>query len=191
VRIEKLEREYDIRVEYVNFPLHPDTPPEGISLADLFGPDALPRIAESQKRLKHLAAAEGLPLADRSMTYNSRLAQELGRWATDQGRGPEFHRAAFTAYFAEGKNISNVEVLTAIAEQAGLDSREARKVVQERRYEAAVDREWSACEAAGIEAVPTFDVGGQRMAGLQPYEQLAAMVQAAGAKKRSSGADRP
>ena len=36
MRIEKLKAEHDVKVEWVHFPLHPDTPAEGRSLADLF-----------------------------------------------------------------------------------------------------------------------------------------------------------
>lgn len=187
MRIEKLQREYDIRIEYVNFPLHPDTPPEGISLEQRFGPDALPRIKESQRRLKELTAAEGLPMADRTMSYNSRLAQELGVWATSKGKGPEFHRAVFHAYFAEGKNISDPDVLAGIAGSIGLDPDEARKIVRDRTCKTAIDRQWAECQAAGVEAVPTFEAGGRQVVGAQPYEQLARLVESAGARKRAAG----
>ncbi len=185
--IEKLEREYNIKVEYVNFPLHPDTPAQGISIVDLFGgQSALPRIEASQKRMKALTAAEGLPMADRTMVYNSRLAQELGVWAAAQGKGPEFHQAAFRAYFAEARNISDPEVLVALAEGVGLDGAQARKVLTERLYKSEVDSEWSASEAAGVNAVPTFEAGGTRVVGAQPYEVLAQLVEKAGATRRST-----
>lgn len=187
MRIEKLEREYDVQVVYVNFPLHPDTPPQGISLIDLFGGEAaLPRIRAGQERLKQLAAGEGLTMQDRTMTYNSRLAQELGVWATEQGRGPKFHDAAFRAYFTEGRVISDPAVLAGIASAVGLDSTEARRVLETRKFREAVDQEWAACRAAGVTAVPTYEAGGRKVVGAQPYEQLARLVEQAGAKKRES-----
>ena len=36
MRIERLRREHGVRVKWVHFPLHPETPQEGRSLADLF-----------------------------------------------------------------------------------------------------------------------------------------------------------
>ena len=36
MRIEKLKAEQNVKVEWVHFPLHPETPPEGRALADLF-----------------------------------------------------------------------------------------------------------------------------------------------------------
>ena len=43
------------------------------------------------QRLKRVAKELGLPLADRTKTYNSRLAQELAKWAEAEGKGDEFH----------------------------------------------------------------------------------------------------
>ena len=42
-RVKQLKRDYDIKIEFVHFPLHPETPSEGKSLADLFdrGPEEL------------------------------------------------------------------------------------------------------------------------------------------------------
>ena len=168
----------------MNFPLHPDTPAEGIALADLFGPGSGPRIAESQRRLKRLAEAEGLPMADRTMTYNSRLAQELGRWATSKGKGPAIHRTLFRAYFVDTRNISSPDILVQIAKDVGLDPKEAHRVLEQRTFREEVDAEWATCEVAGITAVPTFEAGGRRVVGAQPVEVLAQMLEEAGAKKR-------
>ena len=173
-------------MQFVNFPLHPETPAEGISLLQLFGGEsARPRIQASQARLKQIAATEGLPLSDREMTYSSRLAQELGVWATEKGKGAVYHNAAFRAYFVDGLAISDPDVLVKVAASAGLDSTEARKVLGQRRYREAVDREWEICRAAGITSVPTFEAGGRRVVGAQPYEELARLVEAAGAKRRA------
>ena len=188
MRIEKLQQNYNIKVEYVNFPLHPDTPMEGVALSKLFGPADLGRIQASRMQLKALADAEGLPMSDRTMTYNSRLAQELGCWATEKGKGPEFHKAAFRAYFVDGRNIADTGVLADLAKSVGLDPVEARKVVEQRLYKDQVDRQWAECQAAGVNAVPTFEAGGQQVVGAQPYETLAHLVELAGAKKLSSSA---
>ncbi len=138
------------------------------------------------ERLRATARAEGLAFGDRTMTYNSRLAQELGKWAERQGRGDQFHRAAFAAYFAEGKNIAAVEVLTAAAASAGLSVEDARQVLEQRRFSSEVDRDWQRSRALGITAVPTFVIGNERLVGAQPQEALERFVSDAGAPRRHS-----
>jgi predicted DsbA family dithiol-disulfide isomerase len=136
------------------------------------------------ERLRQVAQAEGLPFGDRKMTYNSRLAQELGKWAEARGKGEAFHKAAFAAYFVEGKNIALPEVLTAIAEAAGLSEEAARRVIEERRFRAEVDRDWERSRRLAVTAVPTFMIGNQRLVGAQPYEALERLVAGAGAPKK-------
>jgi len=65
-------------------------------------------IREMQARLLQIAAAEGVPMIERTRTCNSRLAQELGKWAESLGRGDEFRRAVYRAYFELGSNIGLV-----------------------------------------------------------------------------------
>jgi len=63
-------------MKWIAFPLHPDIPEGGLALADLFK-GAQIDINKVQARLKEVAADLGLPLGERSRTYNTRLAQEL------------------------------------------------------------------------------------------------------------------
>ena len=68
-------------------------------------------------RLRQTAAQLDLPFGDRKHTYNSRRAQELGKWAETLGKGDQFHMAAFRAYFAQGENIARIPVLEEIADE--------------------------------------------------------------------------
>jgi predicted DsbA family dithiol-disulfide isomerase len=135
-------------------------------------------------RLKQVAAAEGLPFGERRMTYNSRLAQELGKWAESQGKGDEFHRAVFRAYFGEGKNIGKIPVLLDIARSVGLPDKEAQTVLEQRTFKEAVDSDWHRSYLMGITGVPTFVINRQGVVGAQPYEVLELLMKAANVKKR-------
>lgn len=61
-------------------------------------------------------AEAGLPYGERTHTYNSRLAQELGAWADTQPGGEAIHDALYRAYFVDAVNISDVDALIEIAE---------------------------------------------------------------------------
>jgi len=137
-------------------------------------------------RLKMAAQDAGLPFIERRMTYNSRLAQELAKWAEAEGRGEEFHRATFRAYFAEGKNIGKSGELLALVRSLGLPEKEAETVLRERTFKRAVDLDWARSRELGIRAVPTFVLGGQSLVGAQPYKKLAALMDAAGVRRREN-----
>ena len=134
--------------------------------------------------LKQVAAELGLPWGMRMRTYNSRRAQELGKWAETLGRGDDFHKAVFQAYFADGKNIADISVLKEIAKLIGLDGRMAEQALVERTFKAAMDRDWEYSRTCGITAVPTFKVEGKKVVGAQPYQALVDLVTAAGGKMR-------
>jgi predicted DsbA family dithiol-disulfide isomerase len=175
VRIEKLKAEHDVKIEWVHFPLHPETPPEGRKLSDLFAGrhvDLRARQADMKARM----AAEGLPYGERTMTYNSRLAQELGKWADTQPGGEAIHDALFRAYFVEARDISQPEVLLEIAGRAGLSVDAAREVLEKRTFKDAVDADWTLSRQYGITGVPTFVVGRRGVVGAQPYEALVELV---------------
>jgi predicted DsbA family dithiol-disulfide isomerase len=123
-------------------------------------------------RLLLVAREEGLPFGPRDQTYNSRLAQELGKWAESKGRGQAYHDAVFRAYFAEGRNIGKRSELLALAGSLGLPVEGAREVLEERSFKDLVDADWQRSYRMGVQAVPTFLAGGQFLVGAVPYEAL-------------------
>jgi predicted DsbA family dithiol-disulfide isomerase len=169
-------------IKPVHFPLHPETPQEGRTLAEMFGPGK--DINAMNERMSGLMAEEGLPYGARSHTYNSRLAQELGTWADTQEGGDALHEKIYQAYFVDNKNVGDVDVLVELAESVGLDGAEARKVVEERTFEEAVDADWDKARQMGVTGVPTYIAGGAGVVGAQPYEALEQLVEQAGAEKK-------
>jgi predicted DsbA family dithiol-disulfide isomerase len=186
VRIEKLRTEHNVKVEWVHFPLHPDTPAEGRSLADLFRGRNVDRQA-MHAQMKARMTAEGLPYGERTMTYNSRLAQELGKWADTQPGGEAIHDALFRAYFVEARDISQPAVLLEIAGAVGLPVEGAREVLEKRTFKDAVDADWALSREYGITGVPTFVTGRHGVVGAQPYETLEQLVRKATSAEATQG----
>ena len=181
MRIEKLKAEHNVTIEWVHFPLHPETPPEGRALADLFAGRNVD-LAAMHAQMKARMTAEGLPYGERTRTYNSRLAQELGKWADTQPGGEAIHDALFRAYFVEARDISQPAVLLDIVEQVGLPADGARDVLEKRTFKDAVDRDWQLSRDYGITGVPTFVAGRYGVVGAQPYEKLEQLVHKAEAE---------
>jgi predicted DsbA family dithiol-disulfide isomerase len=148
-------------------------------MADLFaGRQA--SVPAMQARLQEVAAAVELPLAKRTRTYNSRRAQELGKWAESLGLGDPFRRAVYHAYFAEGRNISGTEELIRLAAGVGLPVEEARTILRERSWAAAVDADWERSRKEGITAVPTHLFRGRKLVGFSPWEDFRRLVEGTG-----------
>ena len=183
MRIERLRTSYRIQLQYVQFPLHPDTPEEGLTLEQLFAGRDLD-IDASQRRMAQLAEDEGLPYGHRAMTFNSRRAQELAKWAETHEGGDQIHDALFRAYFADGLNIARLDNLLPLVESIGLSVDDARDALVAGSFRDAVDADWARSREMGVTGVPTFVAGGKGLVGAQPYEALERLVLEAGAIDR-------
>jgi predicted DsbA family dithiol-disulfide isomerase len=124
------------------------------------------------EHLTNVAGSLGLPFGKRTKTYNSRLAQELGLWVEEMGKGHDFHMAAFHAYFANGKNLAEHNVLLEIVDQVGLDRSKAEEVLHTRSFSPAVDEHWKLSREKGVTAVPTFIMNNISLTGARPYKDL-------------------
>jgi predicted DsbA family dithiol-disulfide isomerase len=155
-----------------------------MSLVTLFGSGF--DVAAAHRRMAALMEAEGLPYAPRprTMTYNSRLAQELAAWAVELPGGARIHDALFHAYFVDGVNLAEAEVLTDIAARAGLDPAATGEVVEQRTHKSVVDQDWERSRRLGVTGVPTFVMNGRAVVGARPYEMLEKLVVTAGARRR-------
>jgi predicted DsbA family dithiol-disulfide isomerase len=134
--------------------------------------------------LRQVADGLGLPLGDRRMTYNSRLAQELGKWAESMGKGNAFHNAMFRAYFVDGLNIGKTLNLVKVAESMDLSGKDALNVIRSGAYKEAVDSDWKRSVELKVRAVPTFLYNRQVLVGAQPYEALKKLVMTDNIKRK-------
>jgi len=87
-RIEQLTNAHDLEIKWIALSLRPETPEE-VTPAELFaGRDV--DIPSRLNRLKKAASDCGLPLGTREKTYNTRRAQEVGKWAEPGPREKNF-----------------------------------------------------------------------------------------------------
>jgi predicted DsbA family dithiol-disulfide isomerase len=142
-------------------------------------------IDRTMAHLKQVASGLGLPFGDRKMTYNSRLAQELGKWAESRDKGHDFHNAVFRAYFVDGRNIGNVDILLEVAESLNLNAKDALKVIQDRTYREAVDLDWKRSYELRVTAVPTFLFNHQFYVGAKKYEELENLLASNNVERRT------
>lgn len=174
-RMGRLKNEYDISITWRAFPMLPDTPSEGRSLDEILSVYPYPK-ADMLEHLRRNARALNMPYCERSKIFNSNQAQELGAWAESQGAGEKFHNAAFAAYFVNHLNLADRKVLLDVVEQVGLDPGSAEMILDQGTYKEIVERDWNRAEELGIDAIPTFVIGDNKLVGAQEYRSLSRFV---------------
>lgn len=147
-----------IDLKWLPFELNPQMPAAGADratyLAAKFG-DAN-RFAEAQRALRGIGAELGIDFRFDLITRmpNTRRSHALIAWAA--GAQSDVKERVLRAYFSEGRDIGDAEVLVAIAAEAGLDRMAARVAIDEPM----LHREIAALEARaqswGIAGVPAF-----------------------------------
>ena len=96
-------------VEWKGFEIHPETPSEGQALEEL----GLPKdyIEMSKRNVEKLAKDTNLDLKERQKISNSNLALRTAEFAKKKGKFNKFHNRIFRAYWQEGKDIGDSEIL--------------------------------------------------------------------------------
>ena len=117
---------------------------------------------------------------------HTHLAFEGYQYAREHGKGNDYNHRVLQAFFVEGQDIGQIDVLTKLASEVGLDKEEFWEGLRTRRYEEAHRKALRhAYEEAGVSAVPMFVIGERVLTGLQDKETLeAAIDEALAASKR-------
>lgn len=178
-RLMRLAQETPLEVEVQLMEIHPETPPEGRLLADLgYSPEQRQAMLDN---LRQMAAEEGLTLAERDRTVNSRRALLLGeaiRRAQPEAFFPYSNRV-FEAYFTEGRDISDPDLLQGIAADLGVSADLAETAWRDEVLAADLVEHARKASGMGIRGVPTYVVGRYLVRGAVPASELRRAAQLA------------
>jgi predicted DsbA family dithiol-disulfide isomerase len=128
------------------------------------------------------------PLAERlniriklpSLQPRSRRAHEAAHWAKHQGRFSEYNEALFRAFFERGEDISNVDVLSRLASDLGLDSNSLQQALDKDEYLGSVLADERKARKLGISGVPAFVANREAaLSGVQSVENLKKLIERA------------
>jgi predicted DsbA family dithiol-disulfide isomerase len=142
------------------------------------------QLARSQEMIRARGAELGFEFAlgQRKRIYNTFDAHRLLHWAEGTGRQEALKNALFAAYFTEGRNPSDPEVLVSVAAQAGLDAQRAREILASDEYADAVRAREQWYLDRGIHAVPAVILNERYLVqGGQPVEVFEAALRKAAA----------
>lgn len=159
--LKELDPTVEVSVRYRSFELDPSAPKvESRSLnqilADKYGLE-VSQVAEMQRNVTEQAANEGLSYRlDLAKSGNSFDAHQLLHLARALGVQQELKERLMSAYFTEGKAISDTDTLISLAEDVGIDADAARRTLIDQTYAAAVRQDQQIASQIGISGVPFF-----------------------------------
>lgn len=178
--LQEAVRGKDVEVEWMPFELRPEPHetlrPEGDYLRRAW-----------QQRVYPIARRMGVPinLPPVSPQPHTHLAFEGYQFAREHGKGNEYNHRVLTAFFVEGRDIGDIDVLAVIAGEVGLDRTAFETALRERTYREVHRRALRhAYEEAGVTGVPLFVIGDRVLSGLQDKETLEAVIEEARAASR-------
>jgi predicted DsbA family dithiol-disulfide isomerase len=179
-------------IHFHPFELNPQLPPKGEEIGEhlqnKYGLSA-EQLAENQARIRRRGAELGVVFGERARIYNTFDAHRLLQWAGLEGRQSELKHALLRAYFTDGQDVSDREVLVRIAGKAGLDAGRAREILASAEYATEVRAEEEFFQRAGIRGVPAIIIDRKHLiSGGQPVDVFERALRDIGGKRSGSAA---
>ncbi len=172
------------RITWRPFQLNPTMPLDGMDRATYlkakFG--SLENFGRMEEQLLAAGADERIPFAFEKIqrTPNTFTAHRLVWYAEQQGKQDAMVEALFRGYFLEGKNIGDVQTLTHVAAEAGLDRTETEEFLESEKGVVEVKGEEAVGRRLDIRGVPYFVLNGRvAISGAQPPDIFASAIQQA------------
>ena len=174
--LEEFNSQGDIEIVFHSFQLDPDAK-QGIkfdSVASLSEKYGIP-IEEAQKmidRIVKMAKNVGLEYNyDKVVHTNTFNAHRLVQYGKTIDRDDELVERLFKAYFIDGLDIGDIEVLGDLSQEIGLNREEILDILNSERYVSDVEDDKRLSQQLGINSVPFFVIENKiAIPGAQPPE---------------------
>ncbi len=102
-------------------------------------------------------------------TTNAHLATIYSR---EKGKLKEYRNRIYKARWVEDLDIEDPETLLQLGEEVGLDSKEIKKVIDEKQYLSVLHSQRSQGKSLGIFGIPSFVIRGKIFWGVDVIEEL-------------------
>ncbi len=149
----------DVFVRWRPFMLDSTIPPEGLDRSEYmlakFGPE---RVKTIHDPLIEAGTELGVPFNFDAITRtpNTLDAHRLIRWAHTVGLQHETAERLFMAYWSEGKDVSDRDVLAACAGEVGINAAQIRELLDTPQDVEETKAEIQHASTIGVTGVPTF-----------------------------------
>ncbi|MFC0014025.1 MULTISPECIES: DsbA family protein [Allobacillus] len=181
--LEKFSGQSDVKVSYRSFQLDPNSPKEtDLSLDEALAKKyqmSVDKAREMNASISEQAKEVGLEFnLDRARPANTENAHRLSHYAKEQGKMEAFVNRTLKAYFTEGKNINDQDVLLELAGDVDLDKEESLQVLESNRFKDTVIAEQQTASQIGAQGVPFFVFNDKYgVSGAQPSETFLEVLQ--------------
>ncbi len=180
----KLRPDIEAEVHWRPYFLNPQVPREGMARTDYlsrkFGSDE--RFRPAHERLSKLGKEEGVEFHFEKIKRqpNTLDVHRLIGWAEEAGKGSAVVENLFAAFFTNGEDLTDSEVLVKAASAGGMDAEQVRRDLASDRDVQFTQRAAGSAADGGISGVPFFIFNSRfAVAGAQTPDMLAqAMDQA-------------
>jgi predicted DsbA family dithiol-disulfide isomerase len=167
--------DHPFQIEWHPFMLNPDMPPEGMDRRTYFEAKFGGKEGAARAFLPVQQAAEATGLTidfDRMARTPSTLdAHRLIHWAGIEGRQTPVVSSLFKAYFSEGRDIGDPDVLADIGAASGMERDLVARLLASDADAADIRARDTDARQKGVNAVPTFVVASRHVVpGAQPVE---------------------
>ncbi len=170
--LRKMEQEFELDVDWCGFQIHPDWPATGIPVEKVYGVDGSASRKAAWQRIATMATEIGLTMRPPSVLTNSFNALAACEYAIASGKGEEFEERVFRAYFADGSNIGDLEVLKKLASDVGLDPAQVVEAIDSPEVQLKLKNNAIVAHQHGVSGVPTFFIGNYPLVGAQSEDAM-------------------
>jgi predicted DsbA family dithiol-disulfide isomerase len=176
--LERVAGEVEADIHFQPFELNPGMDAEGQDISEhiteKYGSTPAQQ-EQSREMIRQRGEDVGFTfnMSKRGRIYNTFDAHRLLHWAESQGPGLQraLKEKLFEAYFTQGENPSDHELLARVAAEAGLDREQARAVLESNAYADEVRQQEYYWQRAGIRSVPAIIINERHLiSGGQPPE---------------------
>ena len=169
-RVGLLAEEFGLETKWLGVEIHPEYPARGKKRKKT------ERTVRISQTLENVAREAGAEIKLPGFVTNSRLCLEGAEFAKKRGRFMEFHKACYTAYFMEGKNIGLLETVLEAGKSAGLSPGELSESLEKRSFSERIERNMESAREKMVLGVPTLYLGELRIHGIQSVESYRKLI---------------
>jgi len=170
--LEELKRSYDLDIHWRSYELRPAGSPP-------IPPEYRAQIERGRVIFNERAQADyGVAINSGPFGIDSRPALILEKYALAQGKGLDYHHVVERAYWLEGKDISQLDILAESLAAVGLVTPDLDAIFSDPQYEQQVDQDIRFAYQIGLQGVPATILAQRYLvSGAQPLDVFKQVIE--------------